>query len=83
MDRDIADRMRSENVEQFHTLVRMHLSFELDSNTDSVEYVSSRIDIKHCATLCVHYAFHMFILFLFYFSHLFSCIRKYVGTTVY
>lgn len=37
MDKEIADRMRNENSEQFQTLVRMHLSFELDLNTDSVE----------------------------------------------
>lgn len=38
-NREIADRMRGENFEQFQTLVRMHLSFELDLNTDAVEYV--------------------------------------------
>lgn len=37
MDKEIADRMRSENAEQFQTLVRMHLSFELDLNTEPVE----------------------------------------------
>lgn len=37
MDREIVDRMRNENPEQFQTLVRMHLSFELDLNTDTVE----------------------------------------------
>lgn len=37
MDKEIAERMRSENFEQFQTLVRMHLSFELDLNTDPVE----------------------------------------------
>lgn len=36
-DQEIAIRMRCENYEQFQTLVRMHLSFELDLNTDSVE----------------------------------------------
>lgn len=41
MDKDIVERMRSENFEQFQTLVRMHLSFELDLNTDAVEYVLS------------------------------------------
>lgn len=39
MDKEIADRMRTENSEQFQTLVRMHLSFELDLNTDPVEWV--------------------------------------------
>lgn len=37
MDKEIVDRIRNENSEQFQTLVRMHLSFELDLNTDSVE----------------------------------------------
>lgn len=37
MDREIADRMQNENFEQFQTLVRMHLSFELDLNTEAVE----------------------------------------------
>lgn len=36
-DQEIASRMRCENFEQFQTLVRMHLSFELDLNTDAVE----------------------------------------------
>lgn len=31
---DLAERMRLQNQEQFHTLVRMHLSFELDLNTE-------------------------------------------------
>lgn len=39
MDKEIADRLRTENPEQFQTLVRMHLSFELDLNTDPVEWV--------------------------------------------
>lgn len=38
-EQEIANRMRCENFEQFQTLVRMHLSFELDLNTDTVEYV--------------------------------------------
>ncbi|XP_031630780.1 uncharacterized protein LOC116345492 isoform X2 [Contarinia nasturtii] len=37
MDKEIADRLRNENPEQFQTLVRMHLSFELDLSTDPVE----------------------------------------------
>lgn len=37
MDRETADRMQNENFEQFQTLVRMHLSFELDLNSDTVE----------------------------------------------
>lgn len=36
---DLAELMRYENEEQFNTLVRMHLSFELDLNTD--EWVQS------------------------------------------
>jgi len=32
--KDIAARLRCENHEQFVTLVRMHLSFELDLTTD-------------------------------------------------
>lgn len=31
---ELAERMRLENHEQFQTLVRMHLSFELDLHTD-------------------------------------------------
>lgn len=31
---ELAERMRQSNQEQFHTLVRMHLSFELDLHTD-------------------------------------------------
>lgn len=30
----LAARMRKANAEQFHTLVKMHLSFELDLNTE-------------------------------------------------
>lgn len=33
---ELAELMRSENEEQFTTLVRMHLSFELDLNTDEL-----------------------------------------------
>nr|CAD7407709.1 unnamed protein product [Timema cristinae] len=33
-DSCLADRLRREDPEQFHTLVRMHLSFVLDLNTD-------------------------------------------------
>jgi hypothetical protein len=36
-DNALAERLRREDPEQFHTLVRMHLSFVLDLNTD--EYV--------------------------------------------
>jgi len=34
VDGKLAFRMRRVNPEQFHTLVRMHLSFELDLNTE-------------------------------------------------
>lgn len=40
MDREFADRLKRENSQQFHTLVRMHLSFELDLTTD--EFVLSQ-----------------------------------------
>ena len=33
-DNVLAERLRREDPEQFHTLVRMHLSFVLDLNTD-------------------------------------------------
>ncbi|XP_055607387.1 serine-rich adhesin for platelets [Uranotaenia lowii] len=35
LDQDIAIRLQNEHPEQFVTLVRMHLSFELDLNTDT------------------------------------------------
>ncbi|XP_058822013.1 serine-rich adhesin for platelets isoform X2 [Topomyia yanbarensis] len=35
LDQEIAHRLRNEHPEQFITLVRMHLSFELDLNTDT------------------------------------------------
>lgn len=62
MDRDIADRMRSENFEQFQTLVRMHLSFELDLNTDAVEYVSLCLLLK--LALCEKFSNDKIKLFL-------------------
>lgn len=34
VDKVIAQNMRTTNYEQFKSLVRMHLSFELDLNTD-------------------------------------------------
>lgn len=33
-DEAIAERLRQENPSQFNTLVRMHLSFQLDLNTE-------------------------------------------------
>ncbi|XP_069705014.1 rho GTPase-activating protein 19 isoform X2 [Periplaneta americana] len=38
----LAERLRREDPEQFHTLVRMHLSFVLDLNTDDCEYSSEK-----------------------------------------
>uniref|UniRef100_A0A182NRW9 Rho-GAP domain-containing protein n=1 Tax=Anopheles dirus TaxID=7168 RepID=A0A182NRW9_9DIPT len=35
LDQEIANRLQNEHPEQFVTLVRMHLSFELDLNTDT------------------------------------------------
>ncbi|XP_058451434.1 serine-rich adhesin for platelets [Malaya genurostris] len=35
LDQEIAHRLQNEHPEQFNTLVRMHLSFELDLNTDT------------------------------------------------
>ncbi|XP_052903389.1 serine-rich adhesin for platelets [Anopheles moucheti] len=35
LDQEIANRLQNEHPEQFITLVRMHLSFELDLNTDT------------------------------------------------
>ena len=37
LDAKLACRMRLVNPEQFHTLVRMHLSFELHLNTNTEE----------------------------------------------
>lgn len=34
MNAKLAFRMRKVHPEQFHTLVKMHLSFELDINTE-------------------------------------------------
>lgn len=34
VDMTVAERMKSENSEKFISLVRMHLSFELELNTD-------------------------------------------------
>lgn len=33
-DEEIAEKLRLENPAQFNTLVRMHLSFQLDLHTD-------------------------------------------------
>lgn len=41
INRDLAMRLRFENFEQFNTLVKMHLSFDLDLHTE--EYVSNLI----------------------------------------
>lgn len=36
LDRDYADRLKNENPQQFETLVKMHMSFELDLHTDEL-----------------------------------------------
>lgn len=41
VDMAVAERMKLENSEKFISLVRMHLSFELELNTD--EYVLQSI----------------------------------------
>ncbi|XP_024941735.1 uncharacterized protein LOC107268684 isoform X2 [Cephus cinctus] len=48
VDGKLASRLRKVNPEQFHTLVKMHLSFELDLNTEDFE---SSLD-KICAPSC-------------------------------
>ncbi|KAJ9581003.1 hypothetical protein L9F63_023814, partial [Diploptera punctata] len=41
-DTALAERLRREDPEQFHTLVRMHLSFVLDLNTDDCDCASEK-----------------------------------------
>ncbi|PNF26274.1 hypothetical protein B7P43_G02660 [Cryptotermes secundus] len=41
-DNTLAERLRREDPEQFHTLVRMHLSFVLDLSTDDCECASEK-----------------------------------------
>lgn len=79
MDKEIVDRLRNENPEQFQTLVRMHLSFELDLNTDPVEWVFNEAKI-HFFFATLLYMFHIvehvfshctYFLFCFSWFHLF------------
>ncbi|KXJ81980.1 hypothetical protein RP20_CCG016115 [Aedes albopictus] len=46
LDQEIADRLQNEHPEQFLTLVRMHLSFELDLNTDTENDPASLEKVK-------------------------------------
>ncbi|XP_046431912.1 rho GTPase-activating protein 19 isoform X4 [Neodiprion fabricii] len=46
VDGKLAYRMRKVNSEQFHTLVRMHLSFELDLNTEDSDCVAEKVKLK-------------------------------------
>ena len=46
VDGKLASRMRKVNPEQFHTLVRMHLSFELDLNTEDNDCINEKGKLK-------------------------------------
>lgn len=46
LDQEIADRLKHDHPEQFLTLVRMHLSFELDLNTDTENDPASLEKVK-------------------------------------
>ncbi|XP_017888249.1 uncharacterized protein LOC108629853 isoform X2 [Ceratina calcarata] len=46
VDGKLAFRMRKVNPEQFHTLVKMHLSFELDLNTEDNDCVNEKAKLK-------------------------------------
>ncbi|XP_034948153.1 uncharacterized protein RhoGAP54D [Chelonus insularis] len=46
VDGKLASRMRRVNPEQFFTLVRMHLSFELDINTEDNELIADKAKLK-------------------------------------
>ncbi|XP_044738330.1 rho GTPase-activating protein 19 [Chrysoperla carnea] len=45
-DIKLAEKIKRENPEQFHTLVRMHLSFVLDLQTDDNECISEKAKFK-------------------------------------
>ncbi|XP_022904224.1 rho GTPase-activating protein 19-like isoform X1 [Onthophagus taurus] len=45
-DDELAERLRTENCEQFNTLVRMHLSFVLDLNTDESDGLNEKGKLK-------------------------------------
>ncbi|XP_076645482.1 uncharacterized protein LOC143354964 isoform X2 [Halictus rubicundus] len=46
VDGKLAFRMRKVNPEQFHTLVKMHLSFELDLNTEDNDCINEKAKLK-------------------------------------
>ncbi|XP_033307022.1 uncharacterized protein LOC117209297 [Bombus bifarius] len=46
VDGKLAFRMRKVNPEQFHTLVKMHLSFELDLNTEDNDCINEKTKLK-------------------------------------
>ncbi|KAK2584158.1 hypothetical protein KPH14_006589 [Odynerus spinipes] len=46
VDGKLAFRMRKVNPEQFHTLVKMHLSFELDLNTEDNDCTAEKAKLK-------------------------------------
>ncbi|XP_015429992.1 PREDICTED: rho GTPase-activating protein 24-like [Dufourea novaeangliae] len=46
VDGKLAFRMRKVNSEQFHTLVKMHLSFELDLNTEDNDCINEKAKLK-------------------------------------
>ncbi|XP_011707891.1 PREDICTED: rho GTPase-activating protein 19 isoform X2 [Wasmannia auropunctata] len=46
VDGKLAFRMRKVNPEQFHTLVKMHLSFELDLNTEDSDGITEKARLK-------------------------------------
>ncbi|XP_060822392.1 uncharacterized protein LOC132910615 [Bombus pascuorum] len=46
VDGKLAFRMRKVNPEQFHTLVKMHLSFELDINTEDNDCINEKTKLK-------------------------------------
>ncbi|XP_035737732.1 uncharacterized protein LOC118448498 [Vespa mandarinia] len=46
VDGKLAFRMRKVNPEQFHTLVKMHLSFELDLNTEDNDCIIEKAKLK-------------------------------------
>ncbi|KAL0121181.1 hypothetical protein PUN28_008691 [Cardiocondyla obscurior] len=46
VDGKLAFRMRKVNPEQFHTLVKMHLSFELDLNTEDSDSITEKARLK-------------------------------------
>ncbi|XP_011494490.1 PREDICTED: rho GTPase-activating protein 19 [Ceratosolen solmsi marchali] len=46
MDGKLASRMRKVNYDQFHTLVKMHLSFELDLNTEENDMVAEKAKLR-------------------------------------